>query len=66
MRLLHIDSSVPDAGSASRALTADIAAPPGINYLDLRLKAGERWHYRPPVGHQYRASIRVAASRQSR
>jgi redox-sensitive bicupin YhaK (pirin superfamily) len=28
-----------------------IPAPPGINYLDVQLKAGERWNYRPPSGH---------------
>lgn len=28
-----------------------IPAPPGINYLDVRLKAGERWTYQPPPGH---------------
>ncbi len=34
-------------GSASNA----IAAPSPINYLALRLKAGERWVYQPPAGH---------------
>jgi redox-sensitive bicupin YhaK (pirin superfamily) len=38
-------------GSHSEATSA-IAAPPGINYLDVQLKAGERWTYRPPVGHR--------------
>ena len=28
-----------------------IPAPPGMNYLDVRLKAGERWTYQPPPGH---------------
>src|SRR6202453_5358191 len=28
-----------------------IPAPEGINYLDVQLQAGERWSYRPPVGH---------------
>jgi redox-sensitive bicupin YhaK (pirin superfamily) len=28
-----------------------IHAPPGINYLDVQLEAGERWSYRPPAGH---------------
>jgi redox-sensitive bicupin YhaK (pirin superfamily) len=28
-----------------------IPAPPGINYLDVRLKAGDRWTYQPPPGH---------------
>jgi redox-sensitive bicupin YhaK (pirin superfamily) len=32
-------------------LTSPIPAPAGINYLDVELKAGERWRYHPPVGH---------------
>ncbi|MFP3550918.1 pirin family protein [Paraburkholderia sp. SIMBA_049] len=28
-----------------------VCAPEGINYLHVRLKAGERWRYMPPVGH---------------
>ena len=34
-------------GSASSA----IVAPSSINYLALRLEAGERWRYQPPTGH---------------
>jgi redox-sensitive bicupin YhaK (pirin superfamily) len=34
-------------GSASSA----IASPSPINYLVVRLKAGERWRYEPPMGH---------------
>jgi redox-sensitive bicupin YhaK (pirin superfamily) len=34
-------------GSASSI----IASPSPINYLALRLKAGERWRYEPPTGH---------------
>jgi redox-sensitive bicupin YhaK (pirin superfamily) len=34
-------------GSASSA----IVSPSPINYLAVRLKAGERWHYQPPAGH---------------
>jgi redox-sensitive bicupin YhaK (pirin superfamily) len=34
-------------GSASNA----IASPSPINYLAVRLKAGERWRYEPPEGH---------------
>ena len=34
-------------GSASNA----IAPPSPINYLVVRLKAGERWRYEPPSGH---------------
>ena len=35
------------SGDASSA----IPAPSGMNYLDVRLKAGERWTYQPPSGH---------------
>jgi redox-sensitive bicupin YhaK (pirin superfamily) len=28
-----------------------IESPPGITYLDVRLKAGERWTFRPAKGH---------------
>lgn len=28
-----------------------IESPHGMTYLDVRLKAGERWTYQPPVGH---------------
>jgi redox-sensitive bicupin YhaK (pirin superfamily) len=34
-------------GSASNA----IASPSPINYLAVCLKAGERWRYKPPMGH---------------
>jgi len=34
-------------GSASNA----IVPPSPINYLDVCLKAGERWRYKPPTGH---------------
>src|SRR6266853_1981453 len=34
-------------GSASSV----IASPSPINYLAVRLKAGERWRYQPPAGH---------------
>src|SRR3977135_4355474 len=34
-------------GSAANA----IASPSPINYLAVRLRAGERWHYQPPPGH---------------
>lgn len=34
-------------GSASSA----IESPSPINYLAVRLKAGERWRYQPPAGH---------------
>jgi redox-sensitive bicupin YhaK (pirin superfamily) len=38
-------------GSHGRAKSA-ILAPERINYLDVRLAAGERWVYRPPLGHE--------------
>jgi len=48
---------VPAAG-ASRVILGSYAgassiipAPTGINYLDVQLKAGERWSYQPPPGH---------------
>jgi redox-sensitive bicupin YhaK (pirin superfamily) len=28
-----------------------VVAPPGMTYLDVRLKAGERWRFTPPKGH---------------
>src|ERR1700738_3316264 len=31
--------------------TSAIVAPSPINYLAVRLKAGERWRYQPPAGH---------------
>jgi redox-sensitive bicupin YhaK (pirin superfamily) len=33
------------------AATSAIAAPSPINYLAVRLAAGERWRYQPPAGH---------------
>lgn len=38
-------------GSHEGAMSA-VPAPSGINYLDVQLAAGERWHYRPPPGHE--------------
>jgi redox-sensitive bicupin YhaK (pirin superfamily) len=49
---------VPAAGSsrvilgAHAAASSVIPAPEGINYLDVQLRAGERWSYRPPAGHE--------------
>ena len=37
-------------GSYEGAASA-IAAPAGLNYLDVRLADGERWTYTPPPGH---------------
>ena len=33
------------------AATSSIGAPSPMNYLAVRLKAGENWNYRPPAGH---------------
>jgi redox-sensitive bicupin YhaK (pirin superfamily) len=33
------------------AATSAIQAPSPMNYLAVRLKAGERWSYQPPAGH---------------
>src|SRR5882757_6808849 len=33
------------------AATSSIKAPSSMNYLAIRLNAGERWRYQPPVGH---------------
>jgi redox-sensitive bicupin YhaK (pirin superfamily) len=49
--------SVPVVGPARVILgrhadaVSPIAAPPGMNYLVVALKAGERWTYQPPAGH---------------
>jgi redox-sensitive bicupin YhaK (pirin superfamily) len=32
-------------------VTSIVGAPPGITYLDVRLKAGERWTFHPAKGH---------------
>jgi redox-sensitive bicupin YhaK (pirin superfamily) len=48
---------VPEDGPARVLLgsygsvSSPIAAPLPINYLAVRLKAGERWRYEPPTGH---------------
>src|SRR3977135_4086060 len=48
---------VPQHGSAHvllgshGAASSVIASPSPINYLAVRLKAGERWRYKPPSGH---------------
>jgi redox-sensitive bicupin YhaK (pirin superfamily) len=34
-----------------RSASSAIVAPAPINYLAVRLKAGERWRYDPPAGH---------------
>jgi redox-sensitive bicupin YhaK (pirin superfamily) len=48
---------IPKAGPARLLLgsyqgaTSAIASPSSINYLAVKLKAGETWHYEPPAGH---------------
>jgi len=32
-------------------VTSVIGSPPGMTYLDVRLKAGERWFFHPPENH---------------
>jgi redox-sensitive bicupin YhaK (pirin superfamily) len=32
-------------------VTSLVESPSGLTYLDVRLKAGERWKFRPPNGH---------------
>jgi redox-sensitive bicupin YhaK (pirin superfamily) len=48
---------VPQVGPAHvllgsyRSAASAITSPSPINYLAVRLKAGERWRYEPPTGH---------------
>ena len=51
-------NDVPTAADGARVILGShagasslIAAPAGINYLDVQLEAGERWSYRPPSQH---------------
>jgi redox-sensitive bicupin YhaK (pirin superfamily) len=52
------------AGASSR-----VAAPDGMNLLDVHLSAGERWRYQPPAGHDvawthvHRGGLLVAGER---
>jgi redox-sensitive bicupin YhaK (pirin superfamily) len=49
--------AVPAAGAARVLLgnygsvSSAIASPSPINYLAVRLRAGEQWRYEPPTGH---------------
>ena len=54
----HLSSDeIPSDGPArvligrSRDAVSPIDAPPGINFLDVKLRAGERWTFQPPLGH---------------
>jgi redox-sensitive bicupin YhaK (pirin superfamily) len=65
-------SEVPRTGPARVILgrygnvESPVPAPPGINYLLVRLSAGERWKYTPPTGHNVawlsvqRGALRIA------
>jgi redox-sensitive bicupin YhaK (pirin superfamily) len=68
----YIDpSSVAEEGPARVILgrygkaASPVRAPAGINYLNVRLKDGERWEYQPPAGHDvgwiysYQGSLRA-------
>jgi redox-sensitive bicupin YhaK (pirin superfamily) len=55
--LYQAPEDVPQHGPARILLgrcgpaSSAIASPSPINYLAVRLKAGERWRYQPPAGH---------------
>jgi redox-sensitive bicupin YhaK (pirin superfamily) len=65
-------SEVPRTGPARVILgrygnvESPVPAPPGINYLLVRLSAGEQWQYTPPAGHNVawlsvqRGALRIA------
>jgi redox-sensitive bicupin YhaK (pirin superfamily) len=60
--------AVPEQGPARvllgsyGAASSAIASPSPINYLALRLKAGQRWRYEPPTGHTVLWSAIVSGS----
>jgi redox-sensitive bicupin YhaK (pirin superfamily) len=55
--IYHAPDDVPSDGPARVLLgsygsaSSAIVSPSPINYLAVRLKAGERWRYEPPAGH---------------
>jgi redox-sensitive bicupin YhaK (pirin superfamily) len=57
LSIYQAPGDVPEDGSARVLLgsygsaSSAIASPSPINYLAVRLKAGERWRYEPPTGH---------------
>jgi len=57
IRIYEAPEDVPQDGSARVLLgsygsaSSAIASPSPINYLAIRLRAGERWRYEPPTGH---------------
>jgi redox-sensitive bicupin YhaK (pirin superfamily) len=50
-------SAFPSAGPARiivgeyEGLKSPVVSPAGMNYMDVRLRAGERWAYQPPTHH---------------
>jgi redox-sensitive bicupin YhaK (pirin superfamily) len=55
---LYLEASAfPSAGPARiitgeyEGLKSPVGSPAGMNYLDVHLRAGERWVYRPPSHH---------------
>jgi redox-sensitive bicupin YhaK (pirin superfamily) len=64
----HVGPARVILGSYSNA-HSPVAAPDGINYLHVRLSAGEQWRYVPPAGHTvafthvHRGTLRVAGER---
>ena len=57
LSIYQAPEDVPEDGPARVLLgsygyaSSAIASPSPINYLAVRLKAGERWRYEPPAGH---------------
>ena len=57
MSIYQAPEDVPEEGPARVLLgnygstSSAIESPSPINYLAVRLKAGERWRYEPPAGH---------------
>ena len=64
----HVGPARVILGSYSNA-HSPVAAPDGINYLHVRLSAGEQWRYVPPAGHTvafthvHGGTLRVAGER---
>jgi redox-sensitive bicupin YhaK (pirin superfamily) len=70
-------SEIPDTGPARVILgrygnvVSPVPAPADINYLLVRLAAGEQWQYTPPAGHSVawlsiqRGALRIAGERIS-
>ena len=58
LSLYQSAEEIPTAGPARillgsyRGARSAIEAPSDVNYLAVRLEAGERWEYHPPAGHE--------------